>query len=351
MKIVVVVGARPQFIKHAALSPELRKFHHEILVHTGQHYDYNMNKVFFDQLGIPAPDYNLGIGSGSHGRQTAEMLKAIEEIILKEKPDLVLVYGDTNSTLAGALAAAKLHIRIAHVEAGLRSYDRSMPEEVNRVLTDHCSDLLFCPTQTAVDNLKKEGLTRGVFFTGDVMVDALARNRQLAESSDILERLELTPQQYLVVTLHRAANTDVLENLTNIVDALVELAGMGYTIVFPVHPRTRKYLEEYGLSILHERIKLIEPLGYFDFLKLMAHASKILTDSGGIQKEACILRVPCITLRDTTEWPETVQDGWNVLVGSDKEKIIENTDGKPVTTPKNVFGYRACQNIVRLIGK
>ena len=328
MKIISIVGARPQFIKCAPLSRELRSEHEEVLVHTGQHYDREMSEIFFEELNIPKPDYNLGIGSGSHGEQTGKMLIEIEKVLLKEKPDLVLVYGDTNSTLAGALAAAKLHIRVAHVEAGLRSFDRSMPEEINRVLTDHISDLLFCPTQTAVDNLANEGISAGVYLVGDVMVDALEYNLKIAEKkSGIIEELALEKGKYLVITVHRPGNTDSRENMTNIIEALGETGGV---VVFPVHPRTEKYLREYGL-LMPENVKLIKPLGYLDMLKLMASAKKILTDSGGIQKEAYVLGVPCITLRENTEWVETLEGGWNVLVGADKGRII-GTVQKPVPT-------------------
>ena len=343
MKIVSIVGARPQFIKCAPVSRELRKEHEEILVHTGQHYDTNMSDIFFEELSIPQPDYNLGIGSGDQGEQTGRMLSEIEKVLLKEQPDMVIVYGDTNSTLAGALAAAKLHIPVAHVEAGLRSFDKTMPEEINRILTDHISDFLFCPTQTAVDNLTKEGITEenGVYLTGDVMVDALHYNLKIAEEkSTIIENishdLSIPPDSksessinlkingYYVATVHRASNTDSEENLTNIMDAF---AALDRPVIFPAHPRTVKYLKNYGLyeNIIRETSNIcpIEPLPYLDMLSLMAHATKILTDSGGIQKEAYILRVPCITLRENTEWVETVEDGWNVLVGSDTEKIIK----------------------------
>ncbi len=321
MKIVSIVGARPQFIKCAPVSRELRKEHDEVLVHTGQHYDYGMSEVFFEELAIPKPDYNLGIGSGAHGHQTGAMLGAIEDVLEKEKPDVVLVYGDTNSTLAGALAAAKLHIPVAHVEAGLRSFDRRMPEEVNRVLTDHCSDMLFCPTETAVRNLAAEGVTEGVFLVGDVMCDAMEYNRAVAEErSRILEAVGVEPGNYLVVTVHRPSNTDDRDNMAAIIGALGE-AGM--PVVFPVHPRTRRYLGEYGLlATMPENILVVEPLGYLDMLRLMAHAEKILTDSGGVQKEAYMLGVPCITLRENTEWVETVEAGWNVLVGAERERIV-----------------------------
>ncbi|HOS68413.1 MAG TPA: UDP-N-acetylglucosamine 2-epimerase (non-hydrolyzing), partial [Methanoculleus sp.] len=317
MKIVSIVGARPQFIKCAPVSRELRKEHKEILVHTGQHYDHGMSAVFFEELAIPEPDYNLGIGSGTHGRQTGAMLGAIEDVLEKEEPEIVLVYGDTNSTLAGALAAAKMHVPVAHVEAGLRSFDRRMPEEVNRVLTDHASDILFCPTATAVRNLAAEGVTEGVFLVGDVMVDAMNHNRTVAEErSRILEDAGVRPGEYLVVTVHRPSNTDSRENMAAIIGALGEA---GVPVVFPVHPRTRKFLLGYDLlAAMPENIRITEPLGYLDMLRLMAHAKKILTDSGGVQKEAYMLGVPCITLRENTEWVETVEAGWNVLVGAER---------------------------------
>ena len=322
MKIATVVGARPQFIKMAPVSKELRKYLDEIIIDTGQHYDYEMNKIFFDELKIPEPDYHLGVGSGSHGYQTGEMLKRIEEVVMKEEPDFVLTYGDTNSTLAGALAGAKLHIKVGHVEAGMRSFDRGMPEEINRILTDHCSDLLFCSTKTAVENLKQEGITEGMFLTGDVMVDSLLYNKEIAESkSTVLNDLDLKNKEYLVATIHRASNTDNKESLKNIVDAFSEIDE---EIIFPVHPRTEKSLKEYGLyNKLKTSIKLVKPLGYLDFLKLMIHAKKIITDSGGIQKEAYILKVPCITLRENTEWVGTVEDGWNILAGANKETIVK----------------------------
>ena len=338
MKIVSIVGARPQFIKCAPVSRELRKEHEEILVHTGQHYDHGMSEVFFEELAIPKPDYNLGIGSGTHGRQTGAMLGAIEGVLETEKPDIVLVYGDTNSTLAGALAAAKLHVPVAHIEAGLRSFDHRMPEEVNRVLTDHCSDILFCPTETAVRNLAAEGITEGVHLVGDVMCDALEYNRTVAEErSRVLEDTGVEAGDYLVVTVHRPSNTDSREHMAAIIDALGEA---GRPVVFPVHPRTRKYLSEYGLfAEMRENVRIIEPLGYLDMLHLMAHAEKILTDSGGIQKEAYMLGVPCITLRENTEWVETVEAGWNVLVGAGRGRIAEAIRSfSPASWPKDLFG-------------
>jgi len=338
MKIVSIVGARPQFIKCAPVSRELRKEHEEILVHTGQHYDHGMSAVFFEELAIPEPDYNLGIGSGTHGRQTGAMLGAIEDVLEKEEPEIVLVYGDTNSTLAGALAAAKMHVPVAHVEAGLRSFDRRMPEEVNRVLTDHASDILFCPTATAVRNLAAEGVTEGVFLVGDVMVDAMNHNRTIAEErSRILEDAGVRPGEYLVVTVHRPSNTDSRENMAAIIGALGEA---GVPVVFPVHPRTRKFLLGYDLlAAMPENIRITEPLGYLDMLRLMAHAKKILTDSGGVQKEAYMLGVPCITLRENTEWVETVEAGWNVLVGAEREGIVDAIrQFSPGFLQKRIFG-------------
>ncbi len=338
MKIATIVGARPQFIKCAPLSRELRKEHTEVLIHTGQHYDPEMSDVFFSDLAIPEPDYNLGVGSGPQGEQTGEILSQVEEVLLEEKPDMVIVFGDTNSTLAGALAGAKLHIPVAHVEAGLRSFDRTMPEEINRVVTDHVSDLLFCPTETAVRNLAREGITRGVHLSGDVMVDALEYNRNIAaERSRILERFGLSPKGYLVATVHRPANTDNREHMEAILSALRD---SGQPVLFPVHPRTKKMLNEYGYwNMLPGNIIVTEPLGYIDMLQAMANARKILTDSGGMQKEAYLLGVPCITLRDTTEWVETVRDGWNVLVGAYRETIVDAVRNfSPMGERSMVFG-------------
>jgi UDP-GlcNAc3NAcA epimerase len=337
MKIVSIVGARPQFIKCAPLSRELRKEHQEILVHTGQHYDHGMSDIFFNELNIPAPDYNLGIGSGHHGEQTGKMLIEIEKVLLKENPEKVLVYGDTNSTLAGALAASKLNIRVAHVEAGLRSFDRTMPEEFNRKLTDHISDFNFCPTQTAINNLAREGITRGAYLVGDVMVDALEYNKNIAEEkSRIIEQLGLEKGKYLVVTVHRPSNTDSKENLSNIIEALNEAKRM---VVFPVHPRTEKYMREYGLwTKISANVKLIPPIGYLDMLKLMSSAEKILTDSGGMQKEAYMLGIPCITLRENTEWVETLEGAWNMLVGTDKKKILEAMSSFQHGPQRKLFG-------------
>ncbi len=320
MKVVSIVGARPQFIKAAAVSRLLRRQHQEVLLHTGQHYDDLMSDVFFHELDLPRPDVNLGVGSASHGRQTGEMLIGIECVLLEERPDRVLVYGDTNSTLAGALAAAKLGLPLAHVEAGLRSFNRTMPEEINRVVTDRLSDLLFCPTRTAVENLAREGITSGVHLIGDVMYDILLRSLPLAERrSDILERLGLMSGGYLLTTIHRAGNTDVRANLSAIVAGL---NATGEPVVFPLHPRTRHALARWGISPA-ENIRLIEPVGYLDMLILEKNARLILTDSGGVQKEAYWLGIPCLTLREETEWTETVEAGWNVLVGTSVERMVE----------------------------
>jgi len=353
MKIASVVGARPNFIKLAPLSKEIRKHFDEIIIHTGQHYDYEMDRVFFEQLRIPEPDYHLGVGSGTHGYQTGEMVKRIEKVLMDEKPDLVIVYGDTNTTLAGALASVKLHIPLAHVEAGLRCYDKRIPEEINRVLTDHCSDLLFCPTERAVENLKKEGITEGVYLTGDVMVDAVKQNITIAERvSTVLNDLNVKPKDYYLVTVHRAENTDNMNRLRNIVDALCEVNG---NVIFPCHPRTEKALKKFGLwDKLKRNVNVIKPVGYLDMLVLEKNAKKIITDSGGVQKEAYIFKVPCITLRDRTEWIETVEDGWNILVGANKDMIINAIDDfKPKgKTYTHKFGDgKASEKIMKILLK
>lgn len=356
MRIATVVGARPQFIKMAPVSRELEKRGlDEIVIHTGQHYDYEMNKIFFEQLGIKEPDYYLGVGSGSHGYQIGEMLKRIEGVLLEEKPDVVLVYGDTNSTLAGALAAVKLHIKVAHVEAGLRSFDKRMPEDVNRVLTDHVSDYLFAPTKTAVRNLRNEGIKKGVYLTGDVMYDALLHNIEIArKNSRILSELGLRPKEYLLATVHRAENTDNRKNLESIISAFIESEEL---IVFPVHPRTKRYLGKYhimGKVKNADNIILIPPVGYLDMLILEENARKILTDSGGVQKEAYFLKIPCITLREKTEWVETVEDGWNILVGANKEKIIraiKEFEPKGKTYTYKFGNGKASKEIVKIVGE
>jgi UDP-N-acetylglucosamine 2-epimerase (non-hydrolysing) len=320
-RFLSVVGARPQFIKAALLSKELRKGSEEILVHTGQHYDVELSDYFFQSLDIPRPDYNLGVGSSSHAKQTGEMLVELEKVIKRENPDMLITYGDTNSTLAGALAAIKLGVGIAHVEAGLRSYNRSMPEEVNRVLTDHLSNLLFCPTKTSIANLKKEGITEGVHLVGDVMYDLALKYRSIAEERQAHKRFGLRSKEYVLVTVHRPSNTDDEKNLSSIVNALVDC---GSPVVFPAHPRAEKFLREFDLyENLSEKVKVVKPVDYLDFTSLLNNCKKVVTDSGGVQKEAYFSEKPCITLREETEWVETVKDGWNVLVGADKKKIIK----------------------------
>ena len=321
MKIVTIVGARPQFIKAAPVTQSIRKKHAEVLVHTGQHYDDAMSAVFFKELDIPLPDYNLEVGSGSHGRQTGEMLMRIEKVLEAEKPDYVLVYGDTNSTLAGSLASVKLQIPVAHVEAGLRSFNRAMPEEYNRVLTDHCANILFCPTQTSVENLMREGICNGVHLVGDVMYDAIRLFGSVAlEQSKILDELNLGSKDYLLATLHRPYNTDTAERLQQFLDILFEIDEK---IVFPAHPRTLQKLSSKQLNRLQQsNVLLINPIGYLDMLKLEQNARMILTDSGGVQKEAFLFSVPCITLRSETEWTETVDYGWNKVTGMDRSKIL-----------------------------
>lgn len=351
MKIATIVGARPQFVKAAPVSKVLRKTCNEYLIHTGQHYDENMSQIFFDELGIPRPDINLELGSGSHAIQTGKMLIEIEKILQNIKPDWLMVYGDTNSTLAGALAATKLHIPVAHIEAGLRSFNRRMPEEINRLLTDKMSGLLFCPTQTAVNHLESEGVTTGVHLTGDVMYDAVLRFGALAEQkSTVLRRLDLTPKKFMLATVHRPNSTDSKENLTNIIEAFGESE---LPVVFPVHPRTVGYLKQYDLwnqINSSKKIRAIEPVSYLDMLQLEKHAAKILTDSGGIQKEAYFYQVPCITMREETEWVETVDDGWNIIVGTDKAKILDAIHHFKPTQPQHaLFGDgKASEKIVGL---
>lgn len=352
MKILTVVGARPQFIKAAPVSKALRAAKHtEYLLHTGQHYDHSMSEIFFDDLDIPAPDINLSVGSGPHGWQTGQMLIGIEQILLEQSPDCVLVYGDTNSTLAGALAAVKLGVRVAHVEAGLRSFNRTMPEEHNRILTDHCADLLFCPTQTAVEQLATEGITRGVHWVGDTMYDAVLQFRHLArEKSSILRNLELEPQTYVLATVHRPYNTDNPESLRNILSAFAEMETL---VVFPVHPRTKNSIARLeDLRVDPRKVRLVDPVGYLDMLLLEQEALMILTDSGGVQKEAFFLGVPCLTLRPETEWIETVEAGWNQLVPTEKSAILAavHSYGRPVDRPRSAFGEgNAAQRIVRLL--
>lgn len=336
MKIITVIGARPQFIKAAAVSNKLRNKNEEVLIHTGQHYDKNMSKIFFDELDIPYPDYNLSVGSGGHGKQTGEMLIKLEEIYEKERPDMVLVYGDTNSTLAGALVASKMLIPVVHVEAGLRSFNKIMPEEQNRIITDHLSSLLFAPTETAVRNLKNEGIIKNVYKVGDVMFDAVLHFGEVAKrKSEIIKHLDIENEGFVLATIHRAENTNNLARLRNIIEALND---SGKTVILPLHPRTKKYIQDYGLSF-NNNIKVINPIGYLDMLSLEKNCIKIVTDSGGVQKEAFFMHKPCITMREETEWVETVENDWNRIVGTDKEKILEEiTNFKPRMLQKDIFG-------------
>jgi UDP-N-acetylglucosamine 2-epimerase len=328
MRFVTIVGARPQFIKAAALSRELRQRHEEFLVHTGQHYDDNMSDVFFRELNLPAPDRHLGVGSGPHGAQTGAMLQRIEPVLQEVRPDAVIIYGDTNSTLAGALAAVKLRLPVAHVEAGLRSFNRAMPEEINRIVADHLSRWLFAPSQTSVQQLAAEGITEGVHEVGDIMADCVRQFSPLARQRvDVLPRLGVHPGGYYVATVHRAENTDSPDRLAGI---LAGLRCLPRPVVLPLHPRTRAAVARHRLDHLLDRspaagergqLLPVEPLGYLDMLQLQQQAAVILTDSGGMQKEAYYLSVPCVTLREETEWVETVAAGWNRLAGAEPRRI------------------------------
>ena len=319
MRIVSVVGARPQFIKAAPVLKALAAAHQVVQVHTGQHYDDNMSAVFFRELDMPDPDLHLGVGSGSHARQTAAMIERLEPVLEQQRPDGVVIYGDTNTTLAAAVVAAKLVLPIAHVEAGLRSFNRAMPEEQNRLVSDHLSRLLFCPTETAVRNLAAEGIESGVHLVGDVMeealLDAVVRARQQA---DVLERLGLTEGHYVLATVHRAENTENIDRLQRILEAFSQL---GERVIFPMHPRTRAAIAAAGWSP-GPNVTVLEPQGYLAMIRLESSAAAVLTDSGGVQKEAFWLGVPCVTLRDETEWTETLADGRNVLAGADTERIV-----------------------------
>ncbi|MEL7669215.1 UDP-N-acetylglucosamine 2-epimerase (non-hydrolyzing) [Methanobacterium sp.] len=354
MKIITVLGARPQFIKAALLSHELRRENHEIIVHTGQHYDTEMSDIFFKEMNIPEPDYNLGVGSASHAYQTAEMMLKLEKIFVNENPDLVLVYGDTNSTLAGAITASKLNLPVAHVEAGPRMFDKTIPEEINRIITDQLSSLLFAPTPRSVDNLTNEGLNKGIHLTGDIMLDNFKYFYKKAEKhSKILEELDLTEKNYILTTIHRARNTESIKNLKTIVKSLLKISEVE-KIIFPVHPRTKKYLKKYNFYDRlnkNPNIKLINPVGYLDMLILTKNAKKIITDSGGLQKEAYFAQVPCITLDKSSAWPETVEDGWNLVIYGTSEKIARSVlHFKPSSTQNKTFGHgNASVKITHLI--
>jgi UDP-N-acetylglucosamine 2-epimerase len=348
MKTVSIVGARPQFIKAAAVGRILHRRNTDILLHTGQHYDYEMSALFFQELDIREPDINLGIGSGPHGWQTGKMLADIELVLLEERPDWVLVYGDTNSTLSGALAAAKLNIPLAHIEAGLRSFNKQMPEEINRLLTDHMSTLLFCPTVTAAQNLRAEGRATGVYVVGDVMYDAAMFYGTMAEGrSTVLAQLGLTPRKYLLATVHRPRNTDDTERLKSILAAFSEA---DQPVILPAHPRTAQAMEQASLPV-PPNVIVTNPVGYLDMIVLERNARMILTDSGGVQKEAYYHRVPCITLREETEWIETVESGWNVLVGADRQEIARAVrDFRPPSEHPDYYGDgHAADRIVEML--
>ena len=329
MKVAIVLGTRPEIIKIAPIIRECEKRGLEyFILHTGQHYSYNLDKIFFEELELPSAKYNLDVGSGSHAEETGNMLIGIEKVLKEEKPDIILVEGDTNTVLAGALAASKLHIKIGHVEAGLRSYDRTMPEEINRVLVDHVSDYLFVPTERAKENLLREGIEENkIFVTGNTIVDAVYQNLEIAKRKvDILNKLNLNPEEYFLVTAHRQENVDDKERLKDILDGLeLVYTKFNLPLIYPIHPRTMKRLKEFELEV-PEGIRLIEPLGFLEFSQLEANAKLVLTDSGGVQEETCILRVPCVTLRDNTERPETLEVGSTVLAGVNQNKILEGVE-------------------------
>lgn len=359
MKIVTIIGARPQFIKAAAVSRVIRTKHTEILVHTGQHYDNNMSDVFFEELHIPKPDVNLGVGSGSHAKQTADMMVGIERILLREKPDYLLVYGDTNSTLAGAIAASKIHIPIIHVEAGLRSYNMRMPEEQNRILTDRIATLLLCPTDVAVENLKKEGLETGVYNVGDVMCDAVLYYSKLLEERPAsyyfahLQGLFGTVQEvkeWYLATIHRAENTDSLEKIKEVLAAFERLDA---PVIFPVHPRTKGMVKELREQNGYHNIIFVEPMGYLDMLYFVKNAKKAVTDSGGLQKETYILNTPCVTVRDQTEWVETLIGNHNILAKPIVDDIVDKVMNTKIDYSKKMNHYGngdAAMKILDLIG-
>ena len=368
MKILTILGARPQFIKAATVSRAITKYQtsgnkeiEEIIVHTGQHYDANMSDIFFEEMDIPKPKYRLGFGNLKHGAMTGGMLEKCEELILKEKPSLVLVYGDTNSTLAGALAASKMHIPVAHVEAGLRSYNMAMPEEINRVLTDRVSNYLFCPTDTAIQNLKKEGFphptptreVQKIFQVGDVMYDATLFYREKAKERISLKTWNLYESNFALCTIHRAENTDEPSRLKSIFQALHQI-NKTMPVILPMHPRTKKIIEKSSFLNLLTNLKIVEPLSYLETQRLEMEAKAILTDSGGMQKEAYFHKVPCITLRDETEWVETVNSGWNTLVGASTEKILKAVEESIIPMeqiPCYGDGQSACKMIQKLLNK
>ena len=355
MKLLTIIGARPQFVKASALSREIKKHPElqEVIIHTGQHYDTNMSAIFFAEMEIPKPDYHLNIHGLSHGAMTGQMLEKIEAVLLTEKPDVVLVYGDTNSTIAGALAAKKLHIKVAHVEAGLRSFNMQMPEEINRILTDRISDWLFCPTDAAIQNLAKEGyenIDTNIVKVGDVMEDAaIYYAKKATEKSTILSQLDLHNKQFVLATIHRAENTDNTTNLKNIIEAFNSI-NTTTPVIVPLHPRTKKMMEQQRLVA---NFTIIEPVGYFNMITLLQNCSLVITDSGGLQKEAFFFQKYCITTREQTEWLELIENGYNFIAGTDTNKIIalaKNTINKPFPAVKNLYGNgKACENICKTL--
>lgn len=349
IKILTILGARPQFIKASSVSREIAKYDEikEVIVHTGQHYDANMSDVFFDEMHIPKPDYFLGIGGKSHGAMTGQMIEKIEEVALKEKPDWMLVYGDTNSTLSGAIVASKLHIKLAHIEAGLRSFNMNMPEEVNRILTDRVSSILFCPTDTAIDNLKVEGYDKfncKIIKSGDVMQDGAMFYKEFAKIPSLLN---IKSNNFILCTIHRAENTDDIAKLSQIIDALNTIHKQ-HQVTLPLHPRTKKIIEENFIPV---DFSIIDPVGYLEMVWLIEHCSFVMTDSGGLQKEAFFFKKPCITLREETEWIELVENNFNILVGSDRKKIIDavqKVDSMNSNYELNLYGNgKASENIVK----
>jgi len=329
IKIAIILGTRPEIIKMSSIIRECQKRDLDFFIlHTNQHYSENLDRIFFEELELPKPKYNLNVGSGTHAEETGKMLIGVEKVVIKEKPDIILVEGDTNTVLAGALAATKLHIKVGHIEAGLRSYFREMPEEINRILTDHCSDFLFAPTQNAKKILLQEGIPKKkIFVTGNTIVDAVYQNLKLAEKkSKILEKLNLEKKRYFLVTVHRPENVDKKERLKGILEGLrLIYKKFGLPIIYPIHPRTQKMMAKFKLSVPNS-VRLIEPVGFLDFLQLEVNAKLVLTDSGGVQEETCILKVPCVTLRDNTERPETLEVGANILAGIKPDKILESVN-------------------------
>jgi UDP-GlcNAc3NAcA epimerase len=343
MKIVTIVGARPQFIKAANLSRLIKNIDEikEVIIHTGQHYDPNLSEIFFKEMNLPQPDFNLDIGSCSQGRQTGRMLDSIEEILLSERPDWVLVYGDTNSTLAGALAAVKLNIRVAHIEAGLRSYNRNMPEEINRIATDHISECLFAPTHNSMDLLAKEGLADRSVFSGDIMYDSILYYNKLAQKKHKLKSIiDIEPGSYFLATIHRQENTDNIENLQSVFLALSELEN---PVIVPLHPRTQKLMDD---ITFRSNVHIIPPVGYLEMITLINNCQKVLTDSGGLQREAYFLQKPCITFRDETEWIETLEGNWNFAVGTNRQRILEKIAITEFGEQRKAFGDGKAADII-----